>query len=198
MLSFGWPEMLIVAAVALIVVGPRDLPVLLRNIGRFLGKIRRMGNDFKAEINKAAAIDEIKDIKQQITQPISDTRAEIEQEFNKINLDGSVEPSGKIKPKNPDAASVYDEIVSASKTKQEDDSNFKAKESMKDAVTKVINAKKEQEPALKEKTTAKAKKAPKPNKADLVKKSGGPANKKTRKSKKSSPARTKRAIKQDS
>ncbi len=198
MLSFGWPEMLIVAAVALIVVGPRDLPVLLRNIGRFLGKIRRMGNDFKAEINKAAAIDEIKDIKQQITQPISDTRAEIEQEFNKINLDGSVEPSGKIKPKNPDAASVYDEIVSASKTKQEDDSSFKAKESMKDAVTKAINAKKEQEAALKEKTAAKAKKAPKPNKADLVKKSGGPANKKTKKTKKSSPARTKRAIKQDS
>ncbi len=113
MLSFGWPEMLIVAAAALIIVGPRDLPKLLRNIGRVLGKIRRMGDEFKREINKVAAIDDIKEIKSSITNPLEQTRSDIESEFNKITIDG-VEPSGAIKPKDPSADNVYAEIKAAS------------------------------------------------------------------------------------
>ncbi len=113
MLSFGWPEMLIVAAAALIIVGPRDLPKLLRNIGRVLGKVRRMGDEFKREINKVAAIDDIKEIKSSITNPLEQTRSDIESEFNKITIDG-VEPSGAIKPKDPNANNVYAEIKAAS------------------------------------------------------------------------------------
>ncbi len=139
MLSIGWPEMMLVAAAALIIVGPRDLPMLLKNIGNIVGKVRRMGNDFKAEINKATAFDEIKDIKSSITQPLTDTRREIEQDFNKIT-DFGVEPTGAIKSKNPDATDVYDEIKAAS-AKTAETASAAAKASMAAAVTTATTAK---------------------------------------------------------
>ncbi|MCF6327139.1 MAG: Sec-independent protein translocase protein TatB [Devosiaceae bacterium] len=110
MLSIGWTEMMLVAAIALIVVGPKDLPAMLRQIGKVVGSVRKMGNEFKAELNKVTAIDELKDIKQSIAAPLSETRRKIEEDFNAIAPDGSVVPSGKITPADPDAQSVVDEI----------------------------------------------------------------------------------------
>ncbi len=113
MLSIGWTEMMLVAAVALIVVGPKDLPAMLRQIGKAVGSIRRMGNDFKAELNKVTAVDELKDIKQSIAAPLTDVRRDIEKEFNSLTPEGKVVPSGKIAPSDPDAQSVADEIKAA-------------------------------------------------------------------------------------
>lgn len=113
MLSIGWPEMMIVAALALIVVGPRDLPKLLRSLGSMAGKARRMSNEFRAEINKVAAMDDVKEIKRSITQPLQESKREIEQEFNKITPTGFEPSKNAIKPKDPNAQSVYDEIKAA-------------------------------------------------------------------------------------
>lgn len=113
MLSIGWTEMLIVAAIALIVVGPKDLPALLQQVGKFAGQIRRMGNDFKAEINKAVAVDELKDLKQSVTSPLTDARRDMEKTFNSIGVDGSVKPSGAISPRDANSESVADEIREA-------------------------------------------------------------------------------------
>ncbi len=113
MLSIGWTEMMLVAAIALIVVGPKDLPAMLRQIGKAVGSIRRMGNDFKAELNKVTAVDDLKDIKRSIASPLTDVRRDIEKEFNSIAPDGSAIPSGKIAPADPDAQSVADEIKAA-------------------------------------------------------------------------------------
>ena len=109
MLSIGWPEMMIVAAAALIIVGPRDLPALLRTIGQATGRVRRMSNEFRAELNKVAAMDDVKDIRKSLTAPLNETRSSIESEFNKIGKDG-VSPSGKLKPTDPEVESVYDAI----------------------------------------------------------------------------------------
>ncbi len=158
MLSIGWPEMMLVAAAALIIVGPRDLPRLLKNIGNIIGKVRRMGNDFKSEINKVTALDDIKDIKTSITQPLTDTKREIEQDFNKIT-DFGVEPTGAIKPKDPDATDVYDEIKLASAKTQSQTAAEAAKASMAAAVTgaTIANAKEvEQEAKTSEEKLAKA------------------------------------------
>ncbi len=139
MLSIGWTEMMLVAAIALIVVGPKDLPAMLRQIGKAVGKVRRMGNEFKAELNKVAAIDEIKDIKSSISDPLSLTKQKIEEEFNSIAPDGSVVPSGKIAPADPGAQSVVDEIRQGAGLKPlpADKANA-ARQSMKGAVTKAV------------------------------------------------------------
>ncbi len=54
MFDLGWTELLVIGVVALIVVGPKDLPVLFRNVGRFVGKAKGMAREFSSAMNEAA------------------------------------------------------------------------------------------------------------------------------------------------
>lgn len=54
MLDLGWAELLVIGIVALIVVGPKDLPVMFRNIGKFVGRMRGMAREFSRAMNEAA------------------------------------------------------------------------------------------------------------------------------------------------
>lgn len=63
MLDLGWTELLVIGIVALIVVGPKDLPVLFRNVGRFVGKAKGMAREFSSAMNQAAEESGVKDIK---------------------------------------------------------------------------------------------------------------------------------------
>ena len=54
MLDLGWTELLIIGIVALIVVGPKDLPVMFRTLGRFTGRLRAMARDFSRAMDEAA------------------------------------------------------------------------------------------------------------------------------------------------
>jgi sec-independent protein translocase protein TatB len=53
MFDIGWTELLVIAAVAIIVVGPKDLPRMLRSFGRTMGQVRRMSNDFRRQFDEA-------------------------------------------------------------------------------------------------------------------------------------------------
>ena len=113
MFGGGWTEMLIIGIVALVVIGPKDLPVVMRKVGRVVGTIRRMGGEFQAELNKTTGLDQITDLRRQITEPLRQTSDEIAREFNKITATG-VEPTGVIKPSDPNVESVYDQIAATS------------------------------------------------------------------------------------
>lgn len=54
MLDIGWSELLVIGVVALIVVGPKDLPVMFRTLGRFTAKARAMGREFQRAMDEAA------------------------------------------------------------------------------------------------------------------------------------------------
>jgi sec-independent protein translocase protein TatB len=62
----GGLELLIIAAVALIVVGPKDLPILLRKLGQFVGKIRGMANEFRASFDEMARQSELDDLRREV------------------------------------------------------------------------------------------------------------------------------------
>ena len=54
MFDLGWMELLIIGVTALIVVGPKDLPVMFKTAGNFVGKAKRMAGEFKSTMESAA------------------------------------------------------------------------------------------------------------------------------------------------
>ena len=66
MLDIGWSEMAIVTVVALFVIGPRELPRMLRTVGRYAAKIRGMAREFQEGIDDAVREAELDEVKKQI------------------------------------------------------------------------------------------------------------------------------------
>ena len=53
MFDIGWTEMLVIAVVMIVVVGPKDLPKMLRTFGRTTSKLRSMAGDFRKQFDEA-------------------------------------------------------------------------------------------------------------------------------------------------
>ena len=66
MFDMSWGEVMVIGAVALIVIGPKDLPKALRTVGHMTGKIRRMAAEFQGQFNEAMREAELDDVKQQL------------------------------------------------------------------------------------------------------------------------------------
>ena len=113
MFGAGWTEMLIIGIVALVVIGPKDLPVVMRKLGRVVRTVRRMGEEFQSELSKTTGLDQITDLKRSITEPLRQSSDDIMREFNRQTTTG-VEPTGIIKPTDPKVESVYDQIAATS------------------------------------------------------------------------------------
>ncbi|MFA8384236.1 MAG: Sec-independent protein translocase protein TatB [Pelagibaca sp.] len=62
MFDLGFAELLVIGIVALIVVGPKDLPVLFRKVGNFMGKARGMAREFSRAMNDAADESGVRDM----------------------------------------------------------------------------------------------------------------------------------------
>src|SRR5680860_618071 len=66
MLDIGWSELLVVAVVAIVVVGPKDLPKRMRTFGFYAGKIRRAAGDFRRQFEDAMAESEADEVRKNI------------------------------------------------------------------------------------------------------------------------------------
>lgn len=74
MFDLGWTEMLVIGVVALIVIGPKDLPVMFRTLGQFVGKAKGMAREFSRAMNDAADDAGVKDMAKGLkaaTNPVS-------------------------------------------------------------------------------------------------------------------------------
>ena len=70
MLDIGWTELLVIGVVALVVVGPKDLPRVLRYIGYWMGKARSMAREFQKAIDQYAKEADLDDVKKAVQTPM--------------------------------------------------------------------------------------------------------------------------------
>lgn len=64
--GIGGFEILVIGLVALLVVGPKDLPMLMRRVGQFVGKARGMANEFRASFDEMARQSELDDLRKEV------------------------------------------------------------------------------------------------------------------------------------
>jgi len=90
MFDIGWSELLLIGVVALIAIGPKELPGALRTLGQWMGKVRRMASEFQNQFHEAMREAELADLKKEVDEmatkaqsyahfdPIDDIRKDIE------------------------------------------------------------------------------------------------------------------------
>src|SRR3954453_19474155 len=66
MFDIGWSELLLIGVVALIAIGPKELPGALRTLGQWMGKIRRMASEFQSQFQEAMREAELADLKKEV------------------------------------------------------------------------------------------------------------------------------------
>jgi sec-independent protein translocase protein TatB len=78
MFDIGFSEMLVLAVVALVVLGPERLPKVARTAGEWMGKLRRYVDDVKSDINRQMELSELKDLKSQVTDAARDLESSVQ------------------------------------------------------------------------------------------------------------------------
>src|SRR3954466_10820849 len=63
MFDIGWSELVVIAVVALIAIGPKELPGVLRMVGQWMGKARKMAAEFQGQFQEAKREAEMADLK---------------------------------------------------------------------------------------------------------------------------------------
>jgi len=84
MFDIGFSELMIIALVALVVIGPERLPRVARTAGHLLGRLQRYVGDVKADINREIQLDEIKKMQQQVEDSARDLQSSVTQEFTSL------------------------------------------------------------------------------------------------------------------
>jgi sec-independent protein translocase protein TatB len=94
MFDIGWGELVVIGIVALIAIGPKELPTVLRTLGQYMGKVRRMASEFQGQFQEAMREAEMADLKKQAEDlknsvsdlgnfnPLADTQKQIETAFD--------------------------------------------------------------------------------------------------------------------
>jgi sec-independent protein translocase protein TatB len=93
MFDIGWGELVVIGIVALIAIGPKELPTVLRTLGQYMGKVRRMASEFQGQFQEALREAELSDLKKHAEDikdsvsglsnfdPLANTQKEIESAF---------------------------------------------------------------------------------------------------------------------
>lgn len=100
MFDLGWSEMAVIVLVALVVIGPKDLPRVAREIGKWTAKARSMARDFQRSLDDMAREADLQDIKAELDKATSGNLGK--------TIENMVDPGGELSralnPKEPLAA----------------------------------------------------------------------------------------------
>jgi sec-independent protein translocase protein TatB len=97
MFDISWGKLVIIGVVALIFIGPKELPMVLRTVGQWMSKIRRMASEFQGQFQEAMRDAEMADLKKQFDETTSAVQStfdtsEIKNELEKMIQDPAAPP----------------------------------------------------------------------------------------------------------
>jgi len=81
MFDVGFSELMMIAVVALVVIGPERLPKVARTLGHLFGRLQRYVNDVKADINREIELDELKKFKDEFEHAAASVESSVRNEF---------------------------------------------------------------------------------------------------------------------
>ena len=84
MIDLGISKMALIGVVALLVIGPEKLPRVARTVGTLLGKAQRYVSDVKAEVSRSIELDELKKMKESVTDAAKDMESTIQSNASEI------------------------------------------------------------------------------------------------------------------
>ncbi len=110
MFDIGWTELLVLAVIAILIVGPKDLPRMLYALGQTVGKMRRQADEFRRQFNESmreAGMDDVRNDMKKISDlnPANQVRNEIESTFSDNPTRGTGTASGEEKASSSDTGS---------------------------------------------------------------------------------------------
>jgi sec-independent protein translocase protein TatB len=113
MFDMSWGEVMVIGAVALIVIGPKDLPKALRTLGQMTTKIRRMAAEFQGQFNEAMREAELDEVKRQI-QGVNESVGSLNQGFNPMQtirdeLKGAIDAPATARESTPQGRGEADD-----------------------------------------------------------------------------------------
>ena len=107
MLDIGWPELMIIALITILVVGPKEIPRVLRTVTQIMRKVRGMASEFQSGIDELAREAELDDLKKDIERTASKDIAG--------DLEKSIDPTGDVNKSVREIESSFKEAQSESK-----------------------------------------------------------------------------------
>ena len=84
MFDVSLSEMMVIAVVALVVIGPERLPKVARTAGLLLGRLQRYVGDVKADINREMQLDELKQLQKRMTDQVASLEASVTHEMREV------------------------------------------------------------------------------------------------------------------
>ena len=91
MFDIGFSEMMVIAIIALVVIGPEKLPRMARTIGILAGRLQRYVSDVKADISREMELDELRKMRDSMQQAASNFESSVQSEVDKANAAVSTE-----------------------------------------------------------------------------------------------------------
>ncbi len=95
MFDLGFTELMVIALVALVVIGPERLPRVARTMGHLAGRLQRYVADVKADINREVELDELKKMRDSMQSAASDIESTVRAEMNKTESELNAAAEGK-------------------------------------------------------------------------------------------------------
>ena len=84
MFDVGFSELIVIAIVALVVIGPERLPKVARTAGLLLGRLQRYVNDVKADINREMQLDELKRLRSELQESARSFEQQVSAEISSV------------------------------------------------------------------------------------------------------------------